>query len=349
MQLVKIRCIALIITGVLVVSLTVMSGCHIVISQSSTYNTSVNSSKSLVGTFYYPWYGGKDEGYKKWNGYGHDPPRTWDSNYLPSIEPAKFDPSNELYDSNNPSIIKKQIGWMRQAGIQFVISSWWGQNSYTDHAFSNIIKNVMSSEDNPFPSLKWVLLYEQEGYNNTTISRIISDLYYIKTEYASSQYYLKIDGKPVIFVFNADHNGYDQLQALAKWKNAGIRTGFHVVMKVDPLKKGADPSSINGWYQYDPTKTYDQQLWYSASVSPGYWKFHKSPVLARNITAFERSVQRLAKANVYFKLIETWNEWPEGTGVEPAQRIIHDDITGFRPAAPSYDNIYLEILGKYLR
>ena len=35
-------------------------------------------------------------------------------------------------------------------------------------------------------------------------------------------------------------------------------------------------------------------------------------------------------------LLESWKEWGEGTGVEPAQEIIHDDINGFSAAEPSY-------------
>ena len=48
-------------------------------------------------------------------------------------------------------------------------------------------------------------------------------------------------------------------------------------------------------------------------------------------------------------LLETWNEWGEGTGVEPAQEIIHDDINGFSAAEPSYSERYINILGKYFR
>ena len=53
--------------------------------------------------------------------------------------------------------------------------------------------------------------------------------------------------------------------------------------------------------------------------------------------------------NVQFKLIETWNEWGEGSGVEPALEVVHNDANGpFQPASPSYGNTYVSILGKYL-
>src|SRR5215213_3973308 len=70
------------------------------------------SDSSLVGAFYYPWTGGKNtpspNQYKHWKDDGHNPPFSWASNYLPDINPTVFDPANELYDSNNPTVVKKQ-------------------------------------------------------------------------------------------------------------------------------------------------------------------------------------------------------------------------------------------------
>jgi hypothetical protein len=45
--------------------------------------------------------------------------------------------------------------------------------------------------------------------------------------------------------------------------------------------------------------------------------------------------------------VETWNEWFEGTQVEPGMDIIRDDTHGFRPKSIPYGNIYISILGKY--
>jgi hypothetical protein len=53
-------------------------------------------------------------------------------------------------------------------------------------------------------------------------------------------------------------------------------------------------------------------------------------------------------ADVYFKLILTWNECKEGTGIEPAQQIVHNDTRGFSAAAESYADTYIDILGTYL-
>jgi Glycosyl hydrolase family 99 len=310
-------------------------------SSSSKYGFS--SSTELVGTFYYGWYKGQDHLYEGWDTDNHKPPITWASNYLPDIgpRPNAFDPTHNLYESQDQHILTKQLGWMKQAGIQFGISSWWGIGSTSDKTFSYIINDIMPNTNNPYPSFKWTILYELEGYSDPPVENLTNDLNYIKEKYASSPYYLKIDGKPVIFVFNSGLND------LVRWSMIRQSTGFYIVMKVDPLYEGANPNSMDGWYEYNPIKRFEQDQGFSAFVSPGFWQYHQSPKLARNVTDFEIAVHKLASANVHFKLIETWNEWFEGTQVEPGMQIVHNDTHGFRPQSPSYANTYINILGKY--
>lgn len=344
--------IRLSITAMLIISLGVLSKFAIALSvpvQSPNNKSNFPSSTPLVGTFYYGWYRVQNDFFQGWDIGNHYPPRTWASNYLPDVGyvPNVFDPTHNLYKSNDPYILVKQLGWMKQAGIQFGISSWWGIQSDTDKTFSNIINNIMPSTSNPYPAFKWALVYDLEGYGDPTVDQLVNDLNYIKTMYASSPYYLKIDGRPVIFVYNLVEPGSTALNDLARWSSVRQLTDFYVVMKIDPLLAGADPRSMDGWYEYNPGKRFEQDQGFSAFVSPGFWKYDQPPLLARNVTDFEIAVQKLAAAPVHFKLIETWNEWFEGTGVEPAMQIIHDDANGFRPATPSYGNVYINILGKY--
>jgi hypothetical protein len=304
-------------------------------------------SRPQVGTFYYGWFKGKEANYQAWDLSNHTPPTSWASNYLPSMKPRVFDPTHELYDSNDTFVLQKQLGWMKKAGIEFGISSWWGVGSTTDKVFLYTIKNFMPSAINPYPAFRWTLLYEVQAYADPQLNEILNDLNYIKNMYASSPYYLKIDGKPVIFVYNANGSGSRPLKDAETWSKARNLSGFYVVMKANPLHVGPNVSSIDGWYDYDPTKRYDEQVGYYAYVSPGYWKYHESPALTRSPSEFETAVRKLAAANVHFKLIETWNEWAEGTQVEPGQSVLHDDKNVFKPAAPSYGNTYINILGKY--
>jgi hypothetical protein len=313
---------------------------------------------SQLGTFYYPWYGGKDEEYGSWSEDSHSPPKSWRANYLPDIDPTNFDPANELYSSGDPVVIKKQLGWMKQAGIQFGVASWFGPESGTDDDMRTIFSTIMPASDNPHPDIKWAMLYEDEGSANPSVDTIVGDLNYIQQTYVSKPYYLKIDGKPVVFVYNSDATtNAEALDDLARWKEARTKTGFYVVMldalfSVSPLEAGANPADADSWYHYAPGKYFDQLGSYSASVSPGYWKYHENPDVAeaRDPVQFETAVQQLKVANVPLKLITTWNEYPEGSGVEPATEVIHDDENEFRLQTNTKwkpSSVWIDILGKY--
>ncbi len=301
------------------------------------------AAASSLGVFYYPWSGGQSENWKHWADHGHNPPKTWFANYAPDYV-SGFVPSTELYSAKDPNVIKWQLGLMKKAGIDLIISSWWGQNGFEDQVLDKIFKEVMSAADNPYPDMKFTIYYEKEGFANVPKSEIISDINYIKNKYGNSSYFYKIDGRPVIFVYNADGGGINDAQ---KWKQVRDETGIYVVLKVFTGYKD-NLGLADSWHQYAPTTSFGIHGSYSAFISPGYHKGDEAVRLEReNFVRFENDVIALKNANVQFKLIETWNEWGEGTGIEPAQKINHNDGGTFTEAAPSYDTKYIDILGKY--
>jgi hypothetical protein len=308
-----------------------------------------HNSHPLVGTFYYPWYSGNERGYEGWTTGGSNPPYNWASHFIPYFGSSKFDPVHQLYDSGNVSVLKRQLAWMKQAGIQFAISSWDDINGTRDRVFSEILDYMVQNKTNPYPDFRWSLLYEKAGYRNLTTDQVIHDFGYMKSKYASSPSYLKVDGRPVVFVYNVGLSKGSFLNNNLNWSTIKNQTGFYMVMQNSIQNKGKDIlKSIDAWYEYKPTTRYEEDYGYSAFVSPGYWKYNESPKLIRNTTDFENSVQKLASAKVHFKLIETWNEWFEGSQIEPGQQIAHDDKLNTNvPATTPYSDVYLRILGKY--
>lgn len=269
--------------------------------------------------------------------------------YFPIVENG-FDTYNRLYSSKDIRIINNQLSLMKRAGIEFVISSWWGQNSYEDQALDIIFNQVLPSANNPYSNVKFCIYYEKEGFADVPISEIISDINYIKQKYVTSPYYLHIDNKPVVFIYNADTLP-SPLADAQKWNDVRSQTNIYTVLKVIPNYQQYT-NLADSWHQYAPTIGFEQQGIYSAFISPGYNKWHEQPRLTReDFARWENNVSQLKNANVQFKLIETWNEWGEGTGIEPAQLINHDDINpnGFSPiiGIDSYGTKYIDILAKY--
>ena len=291
--------------------------------------TSFQPSSPYHATFYYMWYKAPtpDGSWSYWSDQG-SPPNTWFSQYLPDSNPSSFDPANELYSVNNYNNFKWQMTKMADAKQEVALASWWGQSRKEDIGFNNIINDFMKRADNPYPNLRWAVYYEKEGFGNPSPTELLSDLNYIKTNYTNSPYYLKIGGKPVIFVYNAAHTGSSPAEDLARWQQVRDQTGFYVNMKTDPLNAGASQTAIDDWHEYAPAVRTTSRLPFWYHVSPGFWLDGQTVRLIRDSAAFENAVKSMVSSSARWKLTETWNEWGEGTSVEPGEQVRLNASTG---------------------
>jgi hypothetical protein len=317
--------------------------------QSSTTSTTQPSTKISFGAFYYPWYGSSDDSWKHWNGPAkngvvYNAPKTWYSHYLPDRENGQFDPSNDLYDSNQWDTVHWQLELMNRAGIQFVISSWNGIGDYSDIAFRRILLDYMKRPDNPYPSLLWTVYYEAEGFRDPSESDIKNDLNWIINNYCNDPNYFKIDGKCVIFVYGDPNDGPGYVTRWADVRNS--LGNVFIVLKVFPGFENY-ASWVDGWHQYAPANRYEEHLPYSAFASPGFSQPDNPDPnvkeLKRDVNEFRDAVAKLKASGARFKLIETWNEYHEGTQVEPAQPVKLNSNTGlYESAGKSYGTDFID-------
>jgi hypothetical protein len=250
----------------------------------------------IQAAFFYPWF-----------------PKAWTQS---GIYPyTNYTPSLGYYSSTDDATIDEQLRLAQGAHLDAFIASWWGQGTTTDTAFQYILNRSERSES-PYPGLRWAVYYEPEGQGDPSVSQIVSDLQYLADKVFSHPGYLRVDGRPVVFVSanGADGSGMADRWAQAKAQLSG---NVYVVLKVYSGYK-SDPNQPDSWYQYSPAVAYDAQLPYSVTVSPGFWKVGEQPRLLRDPTTFETNVQRMATSGAFWQLITTWNEWGEGTSVEPA-------------------------------
>jgi hypothetical protein len=302
-------------------------------------------------TFLYPWYrsAATDGSYSYWQDHANRPPRTWFGHYLPDVHPSTFNPGSELYSSLDCNAFQWQVGKMAQARMEVAVTSWFGPGTKQDVAVAKYLNDFMKRGDNPYPNLRFALYYEDEGFGNPSVTRLANDLTYIRNKYAPSPFYLKVRGRPVIFVYG---NGSDGAATSRRWKNANARLGnaFYYVLKVYS-GYARDPNQPSSWHQYAPASRYNSYGRYATYVSPGFWKdtAGERVRLARNLTAFSAAVTKMVNARTTWKLVETWNEWGEGSAVEPGQQT---RITAGRevvnPNGARFGNAYVDVLARRL-
>lgn len=182
----KKTCSLLYTTGIVVMFLMTMQS---IIAEDKTETAQRSSMKEtgkpIVGVYYYPWYSGDDGQWKHVMRTHLKNPQT---------------PKCGFYDSRDPNVIAEHIAQSVRGGISFWAVSWWGPNDQKDRTFK---QNILTHPD--ASKLKYAVLYESTGrlgrLNNPNYSRWLSDLEYIKKTYFDDPRYLRIDNRPVLFVY----------------------------------------------------------------------------------------------------------------------------------------------------
>ena len=258
----------------------------------------------IRAAFYYPWF-----------------PGSWTQSHIYPY--TNYDPQLGFYSSSDSTTLKTHIQMMQYAHIQAGIASWWGQGSYADARIPYLLNAASGT------NFRWGLYYELESLGDPSVSQIQSDLTYIRNRYAGNPSFLRVNGKFVIFVYT---DGNDGCAMAARWKKANT-VGAYVVLKVFAGYTSC-ASQPNNWHQYAPSGAADQQGHYSYSISPGFWKYGESPLLARDVTRWTQNVKDMVASRTQWQLITTFSEWGEGTAVEPAVQW----------ASPSGYGQYLDVL-----
>src|SRR5439155_4056318 len=142
-----------------------------------------------VLAFYYTWYGtparhGNVVHWGKINAEHYD------------ISDSTHYPGWGAYDSDNPDLIDHQIALAKAVGLTGFIATWWGQQTYEDKVVPILLDRA--GEKNFKATVYWEVA---PGKDRDQIDHAVNDLVYLLTRYGSNPAFLKVGGKPVIFVY----------------------------------------------------------------------------------------------------------------------------------------------------
>ncbi len=242
----------------------------------------------LRAAFYYPWY-----------------PQTWSV----SGEYVAYNVELGYYSSDDPSVIDQHIDDMNYAKIDVAIASWWGIGAQSE---DNRIPMLLNRTLDSGSDLRWAVYYEKEGFGDPSVDDLKTHLAYLKENYTGHDAYAHIDGKPVIFVYNADDG---DCEVAERWA-AATNGEWYVNLKVfgGYRECGHQPDS---WHQYGPASPAQQHGGYSYGISPGFWRADEaSPRLVRDPERWYQNVRDMVASGEPWQLIQTFNEWGEGTAIE---------------------------------
>ncbi len=255
----------------------------------SATTTATVASRAFRATFYYPSY-----------------PEAW------SQQGSHYTPIFGSYSSTNQGVIDSHLRSLQYGKFDAGIYSWWGQTSNENARFPQMLSRTAAV----YPALRWALYYECEGSAASTCpggpdpseSQVATDLAYIKSTHGSNANYLQVDGKPVVFVRNANDT---DCSVVTKYKNANTTVGVYLVLKVFAGYRNC-VDQPDSWHQYDPSTDRDVQAGYSFMISPG---------LVRDLTRWNQDVRDMTASPEMWHLVVSFNGWGEGTQVEHSNEL----------------------------
>jgi hypothetical protein len=293
-----------------------------------------SSVERRVLTFYYPWYGipTGPGGAGKTVHWGRIDAQN------KNISQSTHYPALGAYDSHDPAVIEQHCLWAKAAHIDTFIVSWWGHGDYTDRAMPLILDACKRH------GLTACIYYETVPKPQTA-QTAAQDIIKVLEKYGSHEAHLKMDGKPVVFIYGraVGELGLTGWLEAVKLIKAGYRDGATILgdqfsygsarvfdgvhtyntagslsgMSLDALDKWAT-GTYGTWVQLADAAAKISTV----TVIPGYddTKIRK-PGLA--VDRFDGSLyriqwQRAIEADPHWVLITSFNEWHEGSEIEPS-------------------------------
>ncbi len=252
--------------------------------------------------FFYPWYSNPlhDGVYTHWQQGAHTPPLDVAS---------RFFPARGAYSSADPRILRAQMRDIRRAGIDEVVSSWWGWGSEEDLRLPAVLRAARRQ------GLRAAV--QIEPYAGRSIASIASDLAHLRAV-----------GIRDVYVYRAGDF------TAAEWGVLNLRLSGLRLFAQTNLVGFAATSGFAGFYTYDIllyggdrferycTQARAAGLLCAPSVGPGYDAGPATGDLRVKVRAdgatYDSMWRAAGAAHADLVTITSYNEWSEGTQIEPA-------------------------------
>lgn len=294
---------------------------------------------TLILAHYMPWYTAKPDS-DQWGWHwtmNHFDPNQHDgdrrqiaSQYYPSIGP---------YDSGDKDVLEHHLLLMKLSGIDGVIVDWYGLSDYRDYPLlhRNTTRMLQACER---LKMKFAICYEDQTITalvngkeldaTDRVTHAVREIEWLGKYWFKSPSYVRLENQPVMLSFG--HDGLDP----SEWQRCLSQLSFSLrYFSQDYRRPGASggfgwPSPTHGtrhakeflersadWPQLIPVAfPRFNDIYGAAGVRDGF------PIIPDEDGETLRSTVRWALASTPEKApiiqIATWNDWGEGTQIEPS-------------------------------
>jgi hypothetical protein len=291
----------------------------------------------LVGAHYYPWYETRQH-------------RNWTDRTVST-------PMLGEYAATDRPVVDQHLKWSLEHGVNWWSVSWWGPDAPSNRAF----RETVAAMEN-FADIRFSALYETVGRleefdydldETAARDRLASDLAYLERTYFTRDNYLRLDDRPVVFVYIANALDGDVAGAFAE-ATSQLDADPYILADV-PF--GTPPSTyavtevadaVTSYNPYSPRPDIESvfhdryergnevmhlgaeaaDVDYVPVVIPGFNDTglpasvrEDNPVLSASPERYERVCEQVRPhlADAEAVLVTSFNEWYENTQIEPGE------------------------------
>ena len=335
--------------------------CVLLLAVVLTPRSVAGQDKPLVLAHYMPWFvveRGDAETKFGWHWtMGHfSPAKTVKG--LPEIA-ARHHPAIGLYDSGDRHVIEYHLLTMKLAGIDGVIVDWYGQvdlyDYYTIHRNTTRVleacerlkmKFAICYEDKTLTSL----VKEGRVARGDRVTHAAGELNWLGKYWFKSGSYVRLSGKPLLLSFGesgltdtewsaclkqlttsiawfSEHRQRPGADGAYDWPEPSLGLAMQTRFEAEAKNRTASIPVV--YPRFD-------DMYAEAGVSKGY------PVIPDNRGAtFRETLNRAIAMKPKVIQIATWNDWGEGTDIEPSKQLGNRDLEvlrqSFNPKANGND------------
>ena len=272
---------------------------------------------------------------------------------------SHYYPLMGLYDSGDPDALDCHVLLMKLAGIDGVLVDWYGTDDAFDYGLIHrntlaLIRAVKKAH------LRYAVVYEDQTLPKLIAGHIITEadavphgrllMAWLQAHWFSDPSYLTLEGRPVFLVFgNTYYSGDQWTQIFAGLPRPPLffteedRRAPAVGGFAWPQPQGGDAQSVR-----ELDRFYAAAPHWPLSIPAAWPRFHDIYAQAgvqppygiiddRDGLTYAETLDRALKSDAAVVQLVTWNDWGEGTQIEPSVEAGYRDLETTQRARRSLD------------
>ncbi len=308
------------------------------------------AERPLLLAHYMPWYQTPDvSGYWGWHWtMNHFSPSTKDANGRPEIA-SHYMPLTGPYDSQDDAVLEYQVLLMKLSGVDGVIVDWYGTENFRDYATLNAATVKLFSYIQR-AGLRFVICYEDQTVKHMVSEGHISegdarmrgqeDMQFADENWFGDEAYLRYNDQPLLFTF-----GPQYFRTPQDWEAmfSGLSVAPALVTLDGHMEFGAlssypwPPMHMAGGATLAPAalEAYLELFYRNArrkdyivtSAFPAFHDIYEEADVRSSYgyldplegETFKRTLELALEMNPSIVQLVTWNDYGEGTIIEPTE------------------------------